>query len=80
MAIWARITGMFIERHEYLIDHFRVSFQGGVAWQCACAEFAARQGCRHVREAAGMREAQSLIARKMLAGGARLRDHGSRSR
>jgi hypothetical protein len=71
---------MLIERREYLIDHFRVSFQGGVAWQCACAEFLARKQCRHVREAAGMRDAQSSIARHLLAGGAKLRDHGSRSR
>jgi hypothetical protein len=69
-----------IERREYLIDHFRVSFQGGMAWQCACREFMAASGCRHTREAAGMRDAQASIGRHLLAGDSGLRNHGNRGR
>jgi hypothetical protein len=53
--------GGLIERRNYLIDRFNVSFQGGVSWHCQCREFAGANSCRHTREAAGMREAQASI-------------------
>jgi hypothetical protein len=71
---------MPIERREYLIDHFRVSFQEGTAWQCPCREFKIAAGCRHTREAAGMREAQSSIDRHVRSGESGLRNHGIRGR
>lgn len=69
---------MFIERREYLIDHFRVSFQEGTAWQCACREFVAAGACRHTREAAGMRDAQASIGRHVRSGASGLRRHSVR--
>jgi hypothetical protein len=57
-----------IERREYLIDHFHVSFEGGAAWHCACHQFTLAGSCRHTREAIGMRDAQALIRRQMRAG------------
>jgi hypothetical protein len=71
---------MLIERREYLIDHFRVSFQGGSAWLCACHEFSTTGACRHAREASGMREAQSSIVRHLDSGDSGLRGHRMRSR
>jgi hypothetical protein len=53
------------ERGEYLIDGFFVSFLHQADWNCACREFASSGACRHTREAAGMREAQALIQRRM---------------
>ena len=50
-----------LERRQYLIDRFPVSFQGGATWHCQCREFALANSCRHTREAAGMREAQAKI-------------------
>jgi hypothetical protein len=64
--------GGVIERREYLIDHFRVSFERGAEWNCICAEFRAVNSCRHTREAAGMREAQAQISAGVVRGGARL--------
>jgi hypothetical protein len=69
---------MFIERREYLIDHFRVSFQEGLAWQCGCREFGIAGACRHTREAAGMRDAQASIVRHVRSGDSGLRRHALR--
>ena len=52
---------------EYLIDGFRVSFLHQAEWRCACREFTTTGTCRHAREASGMREAQALIRRRLLA-------------
>jgi hypothetical protein len=54
-----------LERRDYLIDRFSVSFQGGVSWNCRCREFAMANTCRHTREAAGMREAQAQILERL---------------
>lgn len=59
-----------VERHDYLVDNFRVSFESGSAWHCACYEFTRSGVCRHTREAAGMRAAQALIARRISPEGA----------
>lgn len=50
-----------VERADYLIDRFRVGYQFGGGWTCACAEFASSDACRHSREAAGRRAAQVRI-------------------
>jgi hypothetical protein len=50
-----------LERRQYLIDRFPVSFQGGTSWHCGCREFNLTDSCRHTREAAGMRDAQTRI-------------------
>ena len=55
------------ERHEYLIDGFRVTFVHQSEWRCACREFSTARACRHTREASGMREAQRLIRRRLTA-------------
>lgn len=57
-------TGGRLEQRHYLIDRFPVSFQGGAAWSCQCREFATADSCRHTREAAGMRDAQTRIAER----------------
>jgi len=67
-----------IETGDYLIDHFRVSFQRGEAWRCACREFARFASCRHAREAAGRREAQEMIKTRVKAGASGLRRHTRR--
>jgi hypothetical protein len=64
--------GGSMERREYLIDHFRVSFEKGAEWNCICAEFRAVNSCRHTREAAGMREAQAQISAGIVRGATRL--------
>lgn len=64
-----------IETREYLIENFRVSFQSGEAWKCACPEFARLASCRHAREAAGRREAQEMIKMRVQAGASGLRSH-----
>ena len=69
-----------IEQREYLIDHFRVTFQHSAAWHCSCREFASADACRHTREAAGMREAQSGMLRHVVAGKSGLRRYTPRSR
>lgn len=70
-----------IERREYLIDqHFRVSFQDGSAWRCACPEFVAINACRHTREAAGMRAAQVGILKHVRSGASGLLGHKAVSR
>ena len=71
----AKGRGGAIERREYLIDHFRVSFQNGAAWQCLCREFALANTCRHTREASGMHEAQARIREHVGAGDSGLRTH-----
>lgn len=50
-----------VERVDYLIDRFRVGYQFGGGWMCGCADFAARDACRHTREAAGRLAAQMRI-------------------
>ena len=55
---------MTTESREYLIDHFRVTFHGISNWDCDCREFLLTRNCRHIREAAGMREAQAQILRR----------------
>ena len=55
--------GTPVVRNEYLIDRFHVVFESGGGWQCACSDFASSNACRHTREAAGRRAAQSQIAR-----------------
>lgn len=55
------------ERGEYLIDGFRVTYLHQAEWRCACREFVATGSCRHAREAGGMREAQVLIRRRLVA-------------
>jgi hypothetical protein len=69
-----------IERCKYLIDHFHVSFQHGAAWSCACREFALINSCRHTREAAGMREAQAGMRRRVESGTSGLRAYTARRR
>jgi hypothetical protein len=71
---------MTLERREYLIDHFRVFRHQEGDWQCLCAEFARAAGCRHTREAAGMREAQSAIVRHLRSGASGLRKNNERRR
>jgi hypothetical protein len=71
--------GGAIERRDYLIDHFEVSFQNGAAWHCNCAEFAMIDSCRHTREAAGMREAQVGMSRRIASGTSGLRPHTPRT-
>ena len=51
-----------VERADYLIDRFRVRYEFGGGWKCACADFVASDACRHSREAAGRRAAQLSIA------------------
>jgi hypothetical protein len=51
-----------IERADYLIDRFRVRYEFGGGWACGCADFAARDACKHTREAAGRHAAQVKIA------------------
>ncbi len=51
-----------IERSDYLIDRFRVQYAYGGGWSCSCADFIAHHACKHTREAAGRRAAQSRIA------------------
>jgi hypothetical protein len=73
-------SNSLIERRDYLIDQFRVSFLGGAVWQCACHEFVGARACRHTREAAGMREAQSQIERQVSSGASKLTKPGRRMR
>lgn len=51
-----------VDRAEYLIDRFRVRYAFGGGWTCSCADFVARDACKHTREAAGRRAAQAQIA------------------
>ena len=59
--------GGTIQRSDYLIDRFRVVFESGGGWHCACADFAASNACRHTREAAGRRAAQAQIKSRVAA-------------
>jgi len=54
-----------IERADYFIDRFRVSYQGGGGWMCSCADFAKSEACRHTREAAGRLAAQAKILERI---------------
>ena len=70
-----------IERSDYLIDRFRVRYAFGGGWFCSCADFAARDACKHTREAAGRRAAQARIEAHLKSGSAgpfklHERDHG----
>jgi hypothetical protein len=68
-----------IESGEYLIDQFRVSFQSGTAWVCACREFTSSGACRHSREATGRRDAQALIKVRARVGTTGPRSHARRN-
>jgi hypothetical protein len=61
-----------IVRSEYMIDRFRVTFESGSAWHCACRVFAASNACSHSREAAGMRAAQAQIVAHVATGRSQL--------
>jgi hypothetical protein len=69
-----------IEHRDYLIDHFRVSFLGGAAWKCPCREFLSANTCRHTREAAGMRAAQTQILDRVRKGDSGFHQHVARAR
>jgi hypothetical protein len=62
-----------IAQSGYLIERFRVVFESGGGWHCACHEFVAANACRHTREAAGMRDAQAQIAQAIASGKSTLR-------
>jgi hypothetical protein len=57
-----------VERADYLIDRFPVRYSYGGGWICGCADFIARDACKHTREAAGRRAAQIEIARHLRTG------------
>jgi hypothetical protein len=57
-----------IDRSDYLIDRCRVRYAFGGGWTCSCADFVAHDACKHTREAAGRRAAQSQIARHLQSG------------
>lgn len=56
-----------VVRSLYLIDRFRVVFEWGGGWNCACADFVSSNACRHTREAAGRRAAQAQITERVAA-------------
>jgi hypothetical protein len=56
--------GGTVVRSQYLIDRFPVVFESGGGWHCVCADFNASNACRHTREAAGRRAAQTQIAKR----------------
>jgi len=56
-----------IQRSDYLIDRFRVRHEFGDGWTCSCADFLAHDACKHTREAAGRRAAQTQIAEHLKA-------------
>lgn len=60
--------GSAIVRSEYMIERFRVVFESGGGWQCVCREFVLSNACRHTREAAGMRAAQTQIKDQVVSG------------
>jgi hypothetical protein len=64
--------GGSVVRSLYLIDRFRVVFEWGGGWNCACADFVSSNACRHTREAAGRRAAQAEIAERVAEGRSRL--------
>src|SRR5689334_11921776 len=59
--------GGAVVRSLYLIDRFRVVFEWGGGWNCACADFVSSNACRHTREAAGRRTAQAQISERVAA-------------
>ena len=63
-------------RSQYLIDRFRVVFEWGGGWNCACADFVSSNACRHTREAAGRRAAQAQIAERVAAARSKLAGAG----
>jgi hypothetical protein len=69
--------GGSIQRSLYLIDRFRVVFEWGGGWNCACADFVASNACRHTREAAGRRAAQAQIAERLAGARSSLPDSGT---
>lgn len=71
--------GGTIVRSEYMIDRFRVSFESGSAWHCACRDFALSKACSHSREAAGMRAAQAQIVEHVATGRSQLAPNAARS-
>ena len=66
------------EHREYFIDHLRVWFHDESRWQCGCREFTVNEECRHTREAAGMRAAQTAISAHVRGGKTGLRGHDLR--
>jgi hypothetical protein len=56
------------DRAEWMIDGFRVGYDFGGGYCCDCVEFAARDSCKHTREAAGRLAAQSRIAEHLRLG------------
>jgi len=64
---YSRRAGGIVHR-EYLIGRFRVVFESGSGWDCACADFTKSRECRHTREAAGMRAAQAEIRARVAKG------------
>jgi hypothetical protein len=68
MISGAMIHGGSVVRREYLIERFRVVFESGGGWNCVCADFVSSNSCRHSREAAGMRAAQTKITDRVAAG------------
>jgi hypothetical protein len=69
-----------VERADYFIDRFRVSYQGGGGWICGCADFAASDACRHTREAAGRLAAQMSILERIGRGSLQVVESKSRGR
>jgi hypothetical protein len=57
-----------IERVEFMIDGFRVGYDTGGGYRCACVEFAKRDSCKHSREMAGRLAAQGHIAEHLRRG------------
>jgi hypothetical protein len=57
--------GSSIARSEYLIDRFRVVFESGGGWHCVCTDYILTNACKHSREAAGRRAAQSRISTRV---------------
>ena len=70
MVNWGTGGRGAIDQSDYLIDRFRVRYAFGGGWSCSCAEFLARDACKHTREAAGRRAAQEEIARHLKRGSA----------
>jgi hypothetical protein len=68
-----------IERADFFIDRFRVSYQGGGGWICGCTDFATSDACRHTREAAGRLAAQTSIPERIRKGSLRVVEKSTRT-
>jgi hypothetical protein len=62
LAIDGRGRHGIIDRSEYMIDGFRVSYDAAGRCRCGCDEFLAHATCKHAREVAGRLAAQGRIA------------------